>query len=376
MKKWWYFLILIIAIYGCNGQNDRPEIIYEAGVAVVVNGLEPYKLPSPALQLEEKLTIDLEDEAVSSSGLYEMDTFGIDVQGNIYILMFQSDQDHIYKFNSRGEFELSFGKKGEGPGEFDRPVSVTVTPGQEIMISDPGNAKLAYFQADGGLVREVSLTRNVPFIYPLAKESFVVFGRITPDPEADTLSYPLELCNSSLELQVKLDEFKLENFRMTRRLRGTQPGFGVAFGGGRIFTGNEARDYEIWVYDDSGNLQRKIRKQYEPLPVPDAMKEQILQRNNENMRPMIYFPDYLPPFRTLAADEKGRLLVVTFAPGEKPGENWIDVFDPEGTYIDRLSAAVFVNMSTPIHLIVRNDHLFYIREKENGFKQLVVEKII
>lgn len=378
MKKLFCLVAMAMLSISCAGQNDQVEIIMEDGVEVVVNEMKPYKLSRdyPGLRLEEKLVIDLEDEAVSRTGLYKMDTFAVDKQGNIYILAFQSDNEHIYKFNPQGVFELSFGRHGEGPGEFDRPIAVIVTSQQELLVTDPGNAKLAYFKADGSLMREVSLTRNVPFIYPLANENFVVFGRITPDPEAATLIYPLELCDDSIELISRLDEFEMENFRMTRRLRGTQPGFGVAFGADYIFTGNESRNYEIWVFDLAGNLVRKIRKQYVPVSVSEAMQEKILDQHNENVRPMIFFPDFLPPFRTLAADEAGRLLVVTFEEGDTPGENLIDVFSPEGAFIGRLSAAVFVNQGTPINAIVKNDHLIYIREKENGFKELVFEKII
>jgi len=349
----------------------------EDGVEVVINGIKPYQLSpsSIGLKLEKKLVIDLEDEAVTSTGLYKMDTFGIDTQGNIYILVVQSEQAHIFKFTPNGEFELSFGQHGQGPGELGRPVTIIVTSRQELLVTDPGNAKLVYFQADGSLQREVSLARNIPIIYPLTNSNVVVFGRIHPDPEAASLIYPLELCDGSLEPITKLDEFLMENFRVTRRLQGTQPGFGFAIGGGYIFTGNEARDYEIWIFDLSGKLVRKIRKQYESVSVPETMKERILDRYNENIRPMIFFPDYLPPFRTMTADEEGRLLVVTFEEGEIPGENRIDVFSPEGAFIGRLSAAVFVNPETLINSIVQNDHFIYIREKENGFKQLVIEKI-
>jgi hypothetical protein len=78
----------------------------------------------------------------------------------------------------------------------------------------------------------------------------------------------------------------------------------------------------------------------------------------------------------MTADEEGTLYVVTFEEGEKPSENRIDVFNPDGAFVGRLSAAVFVSPSTPINAVARKGRFCYIRETESGFKQLVVEKII
>jgi hypothetical protein len=190
------------------------------------------------------------------------------------------------------------------------------------------------------------------------------------------MKYPLELCDENIEPARILDEYRMENFRVTRRLRGIQPGFALAVGGSRIFIGNEARDYEIWVHDVEGVLIRKIRKEHHPLPVTEVIKEKALARYDDNVKPMVFFPENLPPFRTMTADEQGVLYVITFEEGDSPGENLIDVFNPNGAFVGRLSAAVFVSPSTPIDAVARNGRFYYVRETESGYKQLVVERII
>ncbi len=378
MKKKPWLGVFLLVIAGCSRQGSLVEKVMEDGIEVVVNGVEPYRLPdvrSP-YDLEEEFVIDLEDENVSKTGLYQIDTFAVDDDGNIYILSLRSEENHIFKFTPDGRFDKSFGRHGQGPGEITRPIGVILTADREIMISDPDNAKLVYLNRDGGLRREVILNRNIPVVQPLSNGNFVVFGRIRPDLDERFLKYPLELCDENLEPIKMLDEYRMENFRVTRRIRGTAPGFGLAVGGERIFLGNEVRDYDILVFDEVGVLIKKIRKRYQPLPVSDAIKERALASYNENIRSMVFFPEALPPIRTMTADEEGSLYVLTFEEGDQPGENRIDVFNPDGAYIGRLSAAVFVSPSTPVDSVAHKGRFYYVRETESGFKQVVVEKIL
>jgi hypothetical protein len=378
MKKTVWFAMLLLVINGCGRQENRVKKVMENGIEVVLNETEPYDLPDvqrPTM-LEEQLVIDLEDEGISQNGLYQIDTFAVDADGNIYILNVRSETSHIFKFTPDGKFDRSFGMNGQGPGELGRPNALALTPDQEIMIADPGNAKLVYFSREGELMREIGLSRNIPFAQPLSNGRFVVFGRVQPDPEKRLLKYPLELCDSELGPIKMLDEYSMENARITRRIRGTHPGFGLAIGGDRIFIGNEIRAYEIWVFGLEGELIRKIRKTHQPLPVSEDIKQKALAMYDESIKPMVFFPENLPPFRTMAADEAGALYVVTFEKGDGPGENRVDVFDPDGVFIGRLSAAVFVSPVTPVDAMARNGLFYYIREKESGFKQLVAERIV
>lgn len=378
MKKTAWIAVLLLLVAGCGRQENQVEKVIEDGIEVVLNRAEPYKLPDVRrpVSLEGEWDIDLEDEGVSKTGLYQLDTFAVDADGSIYILNWRSEKDHIFKFMPGGKFDKSCGRNGQGPGELARPIGVTLTSDQELMVTDPDNAKLVYFTREGELIREVTLNRNIPFAHPLSNGRFVVFGRMQPDIEKRFIKYPLELCDENIEPIRMLDEYRMENFRITRRLRGTQPGFGLAVGGSRIFIGNEARDYEIWVYDMEGILILKIRKEHHPLLVTEAIKEKALARYDDNVKPMVFFPETLPPFRTMTADEEGTLYVVTFEKGDSPGENIIDVFNPEGAFVGRLSAAVFVNPGTPIDAVAHKGRFYYIRETGSGFKQLVAEKII
>ena len=378
MRHGMILLCLVVGLAGCHSENNVVEKVMEDGVEVVNNGAEPYRIEGEKqpIGMEEEWIIDLENEDIYDAGLYAIDTFAVDSEGNIYVISLKPEGHHVFKFTPAGDFEISFGQHGQGPGELAAPIAMVENDEGELVVTDRDNAKLIFFDKQGGLIREKALHRNVPFAHPLPNGNYVVFGRISPDPEAATLNFPLELCDEELDPLVLLDTFSIENFRQTRRLRGTMPGLGLAVGAGEIFIGNEARDFEIWVFNDEGALTRKIRKTYFPVPVDESLKKKILARYNENVRPMIYFPETLPPFRSMAADEKGWLFVSTFEKGRLPDQYLIDVFDPSGVLVGILSASVLVDPDSPINTIARNGRFFHMRETESGFKQLVVQKVI
>lgn len=54
-----------------------------------------------------------------------------------------------------------------------------------------------------------------------------------------------------------------------------------------------------------------------------------------NLKEMLAFPDYFPPFSAFLIDEADRLYVRTFEKGQVPHWNVWDVFDPEGKLIAR-----------------------------------------
>lgn len=82
-----------------------------------------------------------------------------DSQGNSYF----SDgyiNSRVGKANARGEWVASWGSLGTGPGQFDTPHGIAVSPDDEIYVADRGNRRIQVFDPDGTYIRE--FTVNVP----------------------------------------------------------------------------------------------------------------------------------------------------------------------------------------------------------------------
>ncbi len=72
--------------------------------------------------------------------------------GSIYV----SDgygNNRIAKFSADGRFLLDWGRKGQGPGEFDLPHNVAVDAQGLVYVADRSNSRIQVFDANGKFVR-------------------------------------------------------------------------------------------------------------------------------------------------------------------------------------------------------------------------------
>lgn len=76
-----------------------------------------------------------------------------DSEGNSYF----SDgyiNSRVGKVNARGEWVKSWGSLGSGPGQFDTPHGIAVSPADEIYVADRGNRRIQVFDQEGNYIRE------------------------------------------------------------------------------------------------------------------------------------------------------------------------------------------------------------------------------
>ena len=100
-----------------------------------------------------------------------------DSKGNSYF----SDgyvNSRVGKANARGEWVGSWGSLGSGPGQFDTPHGVAVSPRDEVFVADRGNRRIQVFDTEGKFLRQFTIDVPVP------TTGKVVFGE--PQPNATT----------------------------------------------------------------------------------------------------------------------------------------------------------------------------------------------
>ena len=98
-----------------------------------------------------------------------------DSQGNAYF----SDgyvNSRVAKVNAKGEWVASWGSLGSGPGQFDTPHGVAVSPKDEIYVADRGNRRIQVFDPSGKYLREFTI--DVPVD---TKRGKIVYGAETPN---------------------------------------------------------------------------------------------------------------------------------------------------------------------------------------------------
>ncbi len=368
------FSLFVLLIFGCGG--PQVEKHREDGVEVVTNRIKPYRTEgqSSSLHLEEVMILDTENPDVAATGLVDINAFQVDSERNIYLLSHRGERHFLYKFNREGQFVNSFGPKGQGPGELEFPLLPKMLPQDRLAVTDILK-KLLVFDTEGRAVSETQIDPNFILVNPLENGNSVVFWKAGAD-DAASRHFHEKLSLLSPENQ-EIQE--LDVLQISRQVRFLDPIFAWHIKRDTIFQINEKRGYEILVYSIDGSLLRKIRKRYDPVDLSPETRKALLQGvpNDSPLRDSAVFPDHLPPIHTLFSDDEGRLYAVTFEKGGRPGEYWCDIFDREGAFFARISVPVhFGRDPFPIYALVENQYLYCVGEKESGYQQLKVFRMI
>ena len=378
MKRGMILVLLCFYFCSCAPKQDKVEKTTENGVEIVVSHLEPYKIRGEPtnLTLEKELSIDLAREDIAKLGLADIYSFGVDSEGNIYILNGKQVEYFIFKFDKNGRFVKFFGRKGQGPGELEWTLSVGFDSQSNVIVSDPGNRKLAIFSPRGDLIRETQFPKTVYSLYPLDNKEFIAYWRKWTSPTDDYFYDHFSLYDSELQEIRLLDACRWPNPRKFG-IRGPRLNrvFNWKKSGDRIYIGNEDRGYEILVFDWDGNVLRKIRKDHEPVKVQisEEDKKKII---DERRGLKVLFPKFWTPFGSFFADEEGRLYVQTYEMGEVPNEYIYDIFNRDGIFISRKSLPIRPAVDIEGDAVAKKGRLYCVIEKETGYKALVVYRMI
>jgi hypothetical protein len=122
-------------------------------------------LKSEVINTLEKIGIIGETFGPKANDHFEnVTSISLDSKGNIYVA--DSEMHKIFKFNQDGHYITSFGKTGQGPGEFSGILRITVGNDEKIYITDEGNWRIKIYSLDGLFIKEYPISR---FLYDTPK---------------------------------------------------------------------------------------------------------------------------------------------------------------------------------------------------------------
>jgi hypothetical protein len=275
---------------------------------------------------------------------------------------------------------MSFGRKGQGRGEILVALRLQINARDELTLRDPAREKLLVYDTNGRLKEEIALKPDVRHINRLPNGNYLI-SRSLVNPDAPcVVSLAVALCDPRLEEIKELTRYALgdKDFR-DGRIDGRIDAYYWAVGGERIYVGTDDLGYEILVFDLAGNLLRRIRKDYLPVPYPERFKRSFREAWSRLPHVSIDFPQDLPPFHAFFVCAEGRLVVQTFEPGVEPG-TWIhDIFDAEGVLIGRQSLGIVWrggSLGLYAHALERGGRLYCLKAKGSGFHTFVVYRML
>lgn len=381
MKRLVYPIFIIFVICTCFSKQsgrEKVERIMEDGVEVVVNHLEPSTIkgePS-TFTLEEEFRIDTESDDLAELGIRGLDGMDVDREGSIYL----STGDRVLKFDSTGRFIQAIGRTGQGPGEYQMATGLRVTDSGLLSFFDAENSKFLLFHPDGTLDKEIKKTaRMFTFVgLYLDNGSFLLRERVD-EPEKGIRSFHFVLFDQNFEKIKDLKpSFWLEiPYFQTDKISLLPYSMSHAVSNGKIYVSSNTTDnLEILVYNFQGDLIKKIRKKSERITVSREYKERTIERWEKspaweelNFKEKHYFPDYFPPFKEFWVDEKERILVETYEEGKSPEEVLVQIFNPEGIFVDT------EYLKTARIRKFKNSRLYCVYRKESGYDELVAHKM-
>ena len=151
---------MFVVVGFCLCSQNQVFLFAQAEAPVIIDNPEIPKYSgknAPELVFKKELSIPLIGRRYS---------FDVDETGNIYLL--ESLEASISVFDKDGKITRQFGKKGQGPGEFEISVYLSVSPEKKIYVLDRIRKAIQIFDDNGNWLERrqllsVGMMNNLQF---------------------------------------------------------------------------------------------------------------------------------------------------------------------------------------------------------------------
>jgi len=344
--------ILCLAAAFDPASQWKGKVIKSDGYSIIQNPSEPM-YPKAVLSLREELKIG-EAEGRKEYVFGVIGSIAVDPEENIYIS--DSKEIHIKKFDRNGKYLRTIGRKGQGPGEFERVTRIMLDLRNDLMVFDGMGRRLSFFSPSGDFIKTISSRELSISDLMMNSRGRFLFSTYQMNPVTGMMSTSLSLSDGNFNLVKSVAVGKLQDV-----LTPFQPYLvWTIMKNDHILFGFNDR-YEITRVDREGNMIMKISRDFQPVPIaPEERKRRLewLEQPLDKKTP----PDY-PAFQSITTDEESRMIVRIY---EKPGTgegDFYDIFDAEGRYISKII------LQYPPRLWKQNK-LYIVEEDSNGFQSV------
>lgn len=365
MRKIITIALSLLLLFALSGPVTAQKIKTEKGVKIIINGSKPQ--PQNGVPSQVTLTEDMRfGEGDDPDKSFSQVAFFV-VADNGDLIAADIKDRKIKVFDAEGNFLRTIGKSGQGPGEFQIPGGLALTPDNELMIEDSVARRLAYFTLEGEFIRNVSVADKMSLLNLVIDAEGNYLGRQL-GMEGQKMYFEMKKYDKDLNPVFTMDKVEFDI---------PIPGSGVKIdimdmitlylfdSRGNVIYGRN-KDYELIVYDKMGKHIRSIRKDFRPVKVTQEDIDMMLERMPSGMMggidptEMFEFPKEFPPYQIICLDEQDRLFVRTWIKGEEEGAYVVDVFDAEGRFISQFETKLDLRLW-------KGDMVYGLEENEDGF---------
>jgi hypothetical protein len=328
----------------------KGTIVKEGDVTVVKNPKEPL-YATPVLEIKEDLSLGGPD-AQGDYAFGEARNLAVDDDGAIYVL--DTKLGHIKVFDASGRPVRTIGRKGQGPGELDRPRMLSLNRAAGELAVLELSRRMSFFKLDGAFLRHVSF-KEIWALYSHVDSKgriYVTEGFVDPkDPR-----YELKKLGPDAAV-----------IAMLIKTPGPPPGrFNPFMAVGYWRLGRSDRivfgypeTYEIQVFgEDNSKVALKFSREYDPVAITEEEKAE--QKKDTPPGINLAFSKHHSAYSRFFLSDLGHVIVQTWEKA-KDGKLIYDIFDAEGRFIGRIPLK-------PSGLEILKGKYYALEEDEDGYQ--------
>jgi hypothetical protein len=269
---------------------------------------------------------------------------------------------HIFTVDPKGvSFVKTFGREGQGPGEFDFIYTVRTFKDH---LDITGSHKLARFSLDGDYVSEVKVTVGAfkGAVYRLG-DGYVV-RQLNFDEKGSTTA--IRLYDKDFKLVREIGS-RMSSEGITK-INPVADYFAPRVAGDRLYVIDAGKDSIVTAYDRNGVRQQEIRLPLEPVKMTAALKEAVIKPMKEgwtgptrweDFEKRLFFPDQAPGLDYFEVLE-GKFVTRTWKYRQDKVE--FVLFDGQGRELRRLDLPFTGRLSNGILFCFYQGRYYYLRE--------------
>jgi 6-bladed beta-propeller len=332
----------------------KGTVVKEGDVTVVRNPKEPlYK--TPVLELTEDLSLGGPD-AQGEAALDQIRQVLPDDAGTLYVL--DQRASHVKVFDASGKYLRTIGRKGQGPGELEYPMTMSLNEKTGELAVHQQSRGIAFFKTDGTYLRQLSLKGMLGGRARLDSRGQIYLLEIVMDNENSRYATKKLAPDGSVLATISETPTPAGSGNTTKAF------IPVAFYGidreDRLIYGFP-ETYEIQIYGPTeAKVLRKITRAYDPVAVTEEDKAERRKDVPPGYTREFEFPKHHPAYLRFFLSDLGHIFVQTYEKADG-GRLIHDVFDAEGRFIGRLPLK-------PSGIGILKGKYYAIEEDEEGYQ--------
>jgi hypothetical protein len=291
-----FALFGLAALWALAGSDSAAEPIVVDNPAVAPGAAIP-------LQAERQWALggDSEDDAEFFGFVRDL---VVDDEGNVYVLDRQLCEVRAYSVD--GHYLRSFGREGEGPGEFRRPMGLALLPGSRIGVVLGMPARVAAFGLDGEIMPSLHVGEQGDHRFIMVPNLRAAGQWLVAERRAAKLGEGTMTMTASLLALGPDGEIRTTILEQSEERPQRGPGMRIRIGAdfvntwalgmdGRVYVAPSNDRYQIDVYGPDGQLERSVRRDYERVRRSDEQLERMKREFEEARERMGGFGDEFSP---------------------------------------------------------------------------------